>query len=180
MKFTIFHKLFLTMLILAFLPLIGLWYLDYTQEQHNLETQLEQNIIQTARATAAKVNAWADINLRALRNNAALVDVVSMETERQAPILKTMAKTYEWTYLIFATDPQGYMTARNDDEKEPIYKPDGSKAHFRGDRPYFQQPMQGRPFGQQVLISRTNNQPAHCLSVPIQGANLATVGVLTE
>ncbi len=101
-----------------------------------------------------------------------------MNTARQTPIVQTMGVIYEWTYLVFAMGQNGYMTARNDEDKEPVYKPDGSPVHFRGDRPYFLQVLQGRPFGQQVLISRTNNQPAHCLSVPIREPNATVAGAL--
>ncbi len=57
MKFTIFPKLVLTMLLLTLLPLLGLWYLDSTRERRMLETDLERNIAQTARAAVARVNA---------------------------------------------------------------------------------------------------------------------------
>lgn len=180
MKLTIFPKLLFTMLVLALLPLISIWYLSHNRELRALETQLQEKLAQIAKATVAQVNAWADTNLRALRHDAALHDMISMEQTRQTPILQTLGLSYEWTYLVFALGPDGYMTARNDEEKEPISKPDGSKAHFRGDRPYFQQVMQGHPFGQQVLISRTNNQPAHCLAVPINRADTTTVGALVE
>jgi methyl-accepting chemotaxis protein len=99
------------------------------------------------------------------------------------------------TYLVYAIGVDGYKTARSDNK--PIYNPDGTKKHYRGDRIYFKQVMYGQKYrsifgesaitlvgnrteilGQQVLLSRTLGKPAFILSYPIRNDVGAISGVL--
>jgi len=103
------------------------------------------------------VDAWVDMHLRMLRQNAALDDLASMDAKKQKPLLRAIAAEYKWVYLAFTIAPDGNNVGRNDEEPPRFY----------GDRGYFKQAIDGRQMGQEVVISRTTGQPAVILSVPI-------------
>lgn len=166
--FNIFHKLLLTMLIVAMIPLSGLWYINYYKAIDDWTTVTGRQLSRTVVALTKEVDAWSDMNIRALRQNAALGDIVSMVAQRQNPILKSMAQAYEWSYLLFTIAADGRNIGRSDDQAVRDY----------GDRVYFLDVMAGRPVGQQVLIGRTSGKPSMVMSVPILEENQQRIGVL--
>ncbi len=167
--FTIFPKLLITMLVVALIPAMGLWYLNYTQAQKDLKVNLEQNLSQLADVLSTQVNAWIEMNDRSSQQIARTEDVISMDPDRQFPLLKATDDTYEWSYAAFTTDLKG----------NAIMRSDGKKLKFYGDREYIKQVLRGKKVGQQVLISRVNGKPALCLSAPIK-ADRSLVGVLVQ
>ncbi len=166
--FNIFHKLLMTMLLVAIIPLGGLWYINYYKAIDDWTTISDQQLNRVVTALAKEVDAWSDMNIRALRQNAAIDDMTAMTAERQNPLLKSMGQAYEWSYLLFTIATDGRNIGRND----------GAPVRDYGDRTYFLDVMAGQPVGQQVLISRTNNKPALVMSVPILGVEQQRVGVL--
>jgi methyl-accepting chemotaxis protein len=157
LSFGIFPKLLLTMLVVTLIPLGAIWYLDYRAESESLAGQIEQRLSSQADAMAGYVDAWADMNVRMLRQNAALDDMSSMDAKRQKPLLRAIAAEYKWVYIAYTIAPDGNNIGRNDEEAPRFY----------GDRGYFKQAIEGRQVGQEVLISRTTGQPAAILAVPI-------------
>ncbi len=155
--FGIFPKLLLTMLVVTLTPLGAIWYLDYRTESGNLSNQIEQRLSSQADTMAGYVDAWVDMHLRMLRQNAALDDMAAMDGKKQKPLLRAIAAEYKWVYLAFTIAPDGNNVGRNDEEPPRFY----------GDRGYFKQAIEGRQMGQEVVISRTTGQPAVILSVPI-------------
>ena len=155
--FGIFPKLLLTMLVVTLTPLGAIWYLDYRTESENLSSQIEQRLSSQADTMAGYVDAWVDMHLRRLRQNAALEDMAAMDGKKQKPLLRAIAAEYKWVYLAFTIAPDGNNVGRNDEEPPRFY----------GDRGYFKQAIEGRQMGQEVVISRTTGQPAVILSVPI-------------
>jgi len=155
--FGIFPKLFLTMLLVTLIPLGAIWYLDYRTESERLSSQIEQQLGGQADTMVGYVDAWVDMHLRMLRQNAALEDMASMDGKRQKPLLRAIAGEYKWVYLAFTIAPDGNNVGRNDEEPPRFY----------GDRGYFKQAIDGRQMGQEVVISRTTGQPAVILSVPV-------------
>jgi len=157
LAFGIFPKLLLTMLVVTLIPLGAIWYLDYRTESENLSNQVEQRLSSQADTMVGYVDAWVEMHLRMLRQNAALDDMGSMDAKKQKPLLRAIAAEYKWVYLAFTIAPDGNNVGRNDEEPPRFY----------GDRGYFKQAIDGRQMGQEVVISRTTGQPAVILSVPI-------------
>ncbi|HUO62920.1 MAG TPA: cache domain-containing protein [Terriglobales bacterium] len=155
--FGIFPKLLLTMLVVTLIPLGAIWYLDYRTESETLSNQIEQRLNGQADTMVGYVDAWVDMHLRMLRQNAALDDLASMDAKKQKPLLRAIAAEYKWVYLAFTIAPDGNNVGRNDEEPPRFY----------GDRGYFKQAIDGRQMGQEVVISRTTGQPAVILAVPI-------------
>jgi len=156
-SFGIFPKLLLTMLVVTLTPLGAIWYLDYRAESESLSRQIEQRLGSQADAIVGYVDAWVEMHLRMLRQNAALEDMSSMDGKRQKPLLRAIATEYKWIYLGFTIAPDGNNVGRNDEE--PL--------RFYGDRGYFKQAIDGRQMGQEVVISRTTGQAAVIFSVPV-------------
>ena len=167
LTFGIFPKLLLTMLVVALTPLGAIWYLDYRTESESLSRQIEQRLSGQADTMVGYVDAWVDMNVRMLRQNAALDDMSSMDGKKQKPLLRAIAAEYKWVYLSFTIAPDGNNIGRNDEEAPRFY----------GDRGYFKQAIDGRQVGQEVVVSRTTGQPAAILSVPIWKLD-KVVGVL--
>ena len=165
--FGIFPKLLLTMLVVTLIPLGAIWYLDYRAESESLARRIEQRLSDQADTMAGFVDAWVDMNVRMLRQNAALEDMSSMDAKKQKPLLRAITAEYKWVYLAFTIAPDGNNIGRNDEEAPRFY----------GDRGYFKQALDGRQVGQEVVISRTTGQPAAILSVPIWRLD-KVVGVL--
>ena len=167
LSFGIFPKLLLTMLVVTLIPLGAIWYLDYRAESESLSRQIEQRLSSQADTLAGYVDAWVDMNVRMLRQNAALDDMSSMDAKKQKPLLRSIISEYKWAYLAFTIAPDGNNIGRNDEEPTRFY----------GDRGYFKQAIEGRQVGQEVVISRTTGQPAIILSVPVWRLD-KVVGVL--
>ncbi|MBK1674101.1 hypothetical protein CKO35_12465 [Ectothiorhodospira shaposhnikovii] len=156
-RIRIFHKVLVTMMLVAFIPIAGALYIAVNQIERSWRDNVGQQIMITSQGLADRIDGWLDMNLRVLSQNAALPDIRSMETERQNPVLKALDDTYEWTYLAFTVAPDGQNVGRNDDNPLTQY----------GDRSYFRQVIQGSPVGQQVLMGRTSGKPALILAKPI-------------
>lgn len=164
----IFHKILLATVAVALIPLAGLLYISGYQLQHDWRLNVHQSLRLTAEGLTARANGWTEMNLRALRENAALPDLVSMDGGRQRPVLKAIQLAYDWSYLVFTVRPDGQNTARSDEN--PLV--------FYGDRGYFKQVIGGQPLGQEVLIGRTTGKPALILAAPVRDADGHTAGVL--
>src|SRR5262249_12518239 len=134
--------------------------------QH-LSRDIEERLSGQADDAVSYVNAWMDANLRMLRQNAGLPDMVSMDPVRQAAILQTIAREYRYVYLAHTVRPDGMNAARSDGEAPKSYS----------EREYVQRVLAGAPMGRQFIIGKTNGKPSFALSVPISSNGL-TVGVL--
>jgi hypothetical protein len=130
--FGIFPKLLLTMLVVTLIPLGAIWYLDYRTESENLSNQIEQRLSGQADTMVGYVDAWVDMHLRMLRQNAALEDMAAMDGKKQKPLLRAIAAEYKWVYLAFTIAPDGNNVGRNDEEPPRFY----------GDRGYFKQAIE--------------------------------------
>ncbi|MBL8251285.1 MAG: cache and HAMP domain-containing protein [Candidatus Competibacter sp.] len=166
----IFHKILLTMVAVALVPLLGLVYIGGYKFERDWQQIVQNRLMLTANDVAGRVNDWADANLRVLRQNAALPDTVSMDSARQMPVLKAVRHAYEWAYLVFTVNRDGQNVARSDDNPP---------ANFQyGDRSYFKQVLEGQAVGQEVVIGKTSQKPALILAGPIHNAGGALEGVL--
>ena len=165
--FGIFPKVLLTMIAVSVIPLGAIWYVNQRSAVERIESGVDQQLGDRAEAVGSYVDAWVDMNVKMLRQNAALDDIASMDAKRQRRILLTIANEYKAVYLAFTIAPDGTNIGRSDQDTPKNY----------GDRLYVQQVLRGAPLGQQVVISRTNGQPALILSVPI-AAEQKLAGVL--
>ncbi|HZP35840.1 MAG TPA: cache and HAMP domain-containing protein [Methylomirabilota bacterium] len=165
--FGIFPKVLLTMIAVAVIPLGAIWYVNQRAAVERIEHAVDQQLGDRAEAVGTFVDAWTEMNVKMLRQNAALDDIVSMDARRQRRTLVAIANEYKAVYLAFTIAPDGTNIGRSDQDTPKNY----------GDRLYVQQVLHGAPLGQQVVISRTNGQPALILSVPVT-AEQRLVGVL--
>ena len=133
--------------------------------------ELERNALDRLEATSGalstNVSVWLDYNVRALHEMAALQDIVSMEAERQKPVLETMATAYPHMYLVSTTDLDGINVARNDAEASKDYS----------DRLWFQGARDGAALTFQLLVGRTSGEPALVASAPIRDQTGNIIGV---
>lgn len=168
-KFSIFHKMLAAMLLVALVPLLTIWYVNYRGSIAHISASVDQRLSGISDRLVTHVNDWVGMNEKTLRQNAALRDVASMDAARQVPILKTVLNEYGWSYLVFTIRPDGKNIARSDDKELIDYS----------DRIYFKQVIDGAPLGKQVVLSKTTGKPALILAVPIYGAaNNVVTGVM--
>ncbi len=132
---------------------------------------IEQDAVErlgvTNRALASNVAVWLDMNIQSLRELVLLPDIVSMDPERQKPILEAMAEAHPHMYLVSTTDLDGINVARNDDQLPKDYH----------DRLWHIGARNGTPVTFQTLIDRTSGQPALVVSMPIRNESGGIVGV---
>ncbi len=167
-RLNIFAKTLLTMLVVTLVPFGALWYLNYYQSKKAWDDQTTLAFNKTAAGLVNQVDDWVDMNIRVLRQNATLDAILSMDAIQQNPVLKTIAKSYQWSYLVFTIRPEGQNIGRSDDKPTTQY----------GDRKYFKEIMAGKPLSQEVLIARTTGKPALILANPITDANRQGRGVI--
>lgn len=167
-RFGIFPRMLVAMCAVALLPLTAIWYVDYQRVHNEIATGVEQRLHGTTERLTTHVNDWVAMNVRALRQNASLPGMASMDGARQTAVLKSMLGEYEWSYLVFTIRPDGSNAARSDGKGLLDY----------ADRVYFKEVMAGAPLGKQVVVSKTTGKPSLILAVPIYTAEKSIAGVL--
>lgn len=166
--FGIAHRITLSMVAVAIVPLTVIWLFYYQDTAERLTNQANERLSLISERLANVVDGWVDMNRRMLLQNAKTADIRSMEAERQNAILRTITEQYPWTYLAFTVAPDG----------ENIGRSDGKEPKYYGDRSYVKQVLRGADLGQQVLIGKTSKKPALVLSSRIRGDDSAIGGVL--
>ena len=163
----IFPKLLFTMVILAVIPLGTSWYINYRTSLMRISAEVEHLLSTQSDAVVTYVDTWMEMNIKMLRQNASLDDIVSMNPERQKPILKSILKEYTWISTANGTSPTGQQIARGDNDT----------LKYLGDRLWFQQAIQGS-LGADFVISRSHGVPTCSLAVPILDEAQKPKGVL--
>jgi methyl-accepting chemotaxis protein len=166
--FKILYQILATMVVIALIPIGGLWYISIYKSRHDWTTNILQNLMNSTESLTRSVDAWTAMNLRVLEQNAETPAILSMESDKQNPVLKSMADTYEWVYLAFTILPNGQNLGRSDGKPQTFY----------GDRNYFKQVLSGKALGQQVLLGKTSKKPAFILAKPIKGEGNRIQGVI--
>ena len=167
-RFGIFFKMMLVMVLVATVPLGVVWYISHAASEQAIRQDVDNRLSSTADQLRSYVESWIDMNVRVLRQNAKLPDILSMDGSRQKPILESIVNSYEWDYLAFTIDINGKNIGRSDNKELKDYS----------DRHYVRQVLAGGDLGQQVLISKTNGLPALVLATPIKDSQKWTKGVL--
>ncbi len=168
LSLNIFHKLLLTLLLVALVPLIGLWYVGSDHAKKELTGHIADTLVMTVDVIATGINDWDEANVRVLQQAARMDDMISMQRERQNPILKAIGETYAWGFVTFTIAPDGTNVARNDGKPLIAY----------GERSYFKAAMRGDASSRQVLISKSTGKPALTLATPIRGPAGEVKGVI--
>lgn len=168
MRFGIFQKILVTMLMVALIPMGTIWFLNYQNSIEMSTLQVEQQLSGFSSRLAQHVDDWVEMNSRMLKQNAQLGDITSMVGEKQNPVLKSITESYQWAYLAFTVDAEGNNIGRSD----------GKSLRYYGDRSYVKQVMDGAELGKQVLIGKTSGKPALVLSTAIKGADQKLDGVI--
>lgn len=132
---------------------------------------IEQQAIANLRASHLVVSTsasdWLESTTRALRELAQQPDIISLDAQRQKPVLEAMASAYPEMYLVSTTNVRGFNIARNDQEAPKDYQ----------DRDWYQSALRGSLLSYQVLIGRTSGVPALVVSTPIRNQDSAIIGV---
>ncbi len=131
--------------------------------EHKANEQLET----ANRALTANVSLWLDMNRQTLHEMVILPDIVSMDPERQKPVLEAIAQAHPHMYLVSTTDLNGLNVARSDNVPPKDYH----------DRLWFLGARDGAPITYQTLIDRTSGEPALVASMPIRDPTGTIVGV---
>lgn len=126
-----------------------------------------EDLKNTNYALLSETEVWLDFNIRSLQQLVSHPDIISMDPERQRPLLQNMANTYPHMYLISTTDMSGINVARNDDEDPKDYS----------DRYWFQEAGAGSELVFQTLIGRTSGVPSFIVSMPIKNEMGEILGV---
>lgn len=166
--FRIIYQILIAMLIIALIPLGGLWYIGIHKSRQDWTANIYRNLVENTEHLTRSVDDWTTMNLRLLRQTGALPAIVGMDAGAQNPVLKTITDTYEWIYLAFTILPDGQNLGRSD----------GNPVTYYGDRDYFKQVLAGKEMGQQVLLGKTSKKPAFILSRPIKGEGAKSPGVI--
>ena len=166
-RFGLFFKIIILMLIASLLPLGVYWGITSKQSSDRVRESTENLMAQTALGLSNQVDEWVDKNVRVLKAAASLPEIIAMDRTLQEPVLKAIQKAYPWMYLVFTVDPNGLNTARSDGKPLKDYS----------DRQYYKGVMQGKKLSWQTLIGKTSKKPALVLAVPIISAG-RIVGVM--
>lgn len=165
-RFGIFFKMSLIMILVSTIPLGVVWYISYAASEQAISDDVNNRLASSADQLLVFIESWIDMNVRVTRQNAVLPNMTSMEGDRQKAALESITSAYEWVYLAFTFDINGMNTGRSDDKELKDYS----------DRGYVRQVLGGKKLGQQVLISKTTGRPALVLATAIKDQQERTVG----
>ncbi len=167
-RFGIFFKMLVVMVLVAAVPVTLVWYISHRSSEQAISQDVDNRLASTADQLRSYVESWLDMNIRVLRQNAELPEIISMDSMQQKAPLESITHAYEWVYLAFTFDVNGMNTGRSDGKALKDYS----------DRRYVRQVLGGKPLGQQVLIGKTSGKPALVLATPIKDQQNHTLGGL--
>jgi methyl-accepting chemotaxis protein len=166
-RFGLFGKTLVVMLLISILPFAIFWFITFREASARIRGDSEALLAQTAKGLGDQVDSWINANFSVLRTAAKLPDIMSMNRDKQEPILKAVGREHPWMYLVFTVGPNGMNVARNDGEPLVSY----------ADRQYVKDVLAGKAMSWQTLIGRTSNVPALVIAVPIKEEN-RIIGVM--
>jgi len=166
-RFGIFWKISLVMLIISMLPMIIFWSITYKESASRIRNDTERLFALTAQDLGNQVDNWIEKNVWALQSAAEHPAIQSMNRQQQERILRDIHKKFPFTYLVFTVGLDGRNIARSDDVPLKDYS----------DRQYYKDIIKGKKLSWQTLIGKTSKKPALVLAVPIQRGN-QLIGVI--
>jgi methyl-accepting chemotaxis protein len=166
-RFGLFGKTIIVMLLISILPFAIFWFITFRETSARIRNDSETLLAQTAKGLGDQMDGWINANFAVLRTAAKLPDMLSMNRDKQEPILKAISREYPWMYLVFTVGPTGMNIARNDAEPLVSY----------ADRQYVKDVLAGKALSWQTVIGRTSNVPALVIAVPIK-EDTRVIGVM--
>jgi diguanylate cyclase (GGDEF)-like protein/PAS domain S-box-containing protein len=157
-----------TLLIVGPVLLIGLLAL-VSFSSDLLRRAAESDITADARSTALSIAQIDQDTVWALQNLATLPEIISMDPDRQRPVLMHAQKLHARIDILRATALDGVSRARTDGDSPVDYS----------DREWFKKCIGGQEAARQTIITKTGNRPSINTSVPIRDADGKIVGVLS-
>jgi methyl-accepting chemotaxis protein len=156
-KFSLFTKIILVMLIVSLLPLTIFWWITFKETDNRIRSDTELLMSLTAQGLGSQVENWIENNVWVLRSTAKLPAIISMNRTAQEQVLRKVQAEYPYMYLVFTVGLDGKNTARSDDVPLKDYS----------DRQYYKDIIKGKKLSWQTLIGKTSKKPALVLSAPI-------------
>lgn len=137
--------------------------------QASVAIRLNNNRMLQAQAelAAININQWVALNVAALKHLMSQPDIVSMQPERQKPMLVAFVNRFPHFYLVSTTDLNGQNIARSDELPLTNY----------ADREWFRNAAAGNDVAFQTLIGRSSGVPSLVVSTPIRNTNGEIIGV---
>jgi len=160
-------KFSIQMLTVTLIPLILFLAIYYVQSSARRNARAEAFLVENSHVLANQVNEWVDKNTRVLKTLARQPEMISMNREKQEPILRAFKEEFPWVYLAFTVDSKGMNLARSDGKPLVDYS----------DRQYVKDVLSGKSISLETLIGKTSGKPALIIAVPIK-VNQFTVGVI--
>ncbi len=149
-------------------PMLGAIFFASYRANLRLRQDAQENMASQAKIVANTVSWWHQLNVSTLKQLSQQTDIVSMDPERQIPVLKNLVETHQNIYTASTVNRDGWNVARSNGETPKYY----------GDRTWFLQAVAGKEVTYQALISRTIKQPAICLASPIRQQTSEITGVV--
>ncbi len=162
------YRVLAFMLLVALIPLGGLWYISVYKSQQNSLTEANLLLKNSVNALAERADDWYTANLLALQQISSTADIRSMDGARQSLLLQTISEHYKHIYLAFVAASNGQSLGRSD----------GKPAQQYGDREYFKEIMSGQLVGSQVAIGKTSGKPTYIVAVPVYDTDRQRRGIL--
>jgi len=161
----IFKKMFFGFVVVPIIPILALFYFTYSAQVER-EKFVENSLINSAQLIGANVDKWIDRNVYVSLLMSQLEDMISMDPQKQKPLLVAIKENSSAITAVRVDDKEGYAITRSDDKVLKNY----------ADRQYFQQVKLGEPVGQQVIFGKTQQKPLLCFTVPINDIKYVTSG----
>jgi len=165
--FSFFAKIIIVMLLVSLIPMAIFWGVTFKETSVRIRNDTQLIMSLTTQVLENQVNSWIDNNIWVLKSAAKLPSVISMDRQKQEPVLQQIQKKYPYIYLAFTVGPDGSNVARSDD----------ATAKYYGDRQYFKDIIDGKKLSWQTLIGKTSQKPTLVLAVPIMSGD-KLVGVM--
>ncbi len=124
-------------------------------------------LVNTNNLLATSVSLWLDTHCKAFQYFVSQPDIVGMDPASQKRLLRNMAASYPYMYLISTTDLRGRNVARSDEMQLIDYS----------DRFWFRQAKTGTAVTFESVISKTIDKPGLVVSMPIKDEGGQIVGV---
>ena len=137
--------------------LVGMIALLTVQARRELLKAADQTLSAANSSVSEATRLWLEYNTNALKTLVNSRDIATMNSLWQKPMLKEMAASYPYMYLVSTTDVNGINQARNDDQAPKDYS----------DRHWFENARSGALVTYETLIGKTSNKPALVVSMPI-------------
>ncbi|MGD9210277.1 MAG: methyl-accepting chemotaxis protein, partial [Desulfobacteraceae bacterium] len=122
--------------------------------------------LESASGLSKQISLRVDQNTDILNMLSRMPDIISMDSNRQFPLLKQIQHTYPWMYLIFVIGPDGLCTTWVDRDSDSLFLDYKDKIAFNENR-----------LTRQIFSPQMNLEPAMVFSKPIR-SNDRTVGFL--